>query len=303
MSIVIAGATGFIGRELVEALVKEGRRVFALTRDPNRLPASWKGTVEGLAWNGRGSGSWRSALEGCEAVVNLAGENIGEGRWTAARKKRILDSRLESAHALVAAMRAASKRPKRFVSASAVGYYGDLPEGEADESAPAGRGFLADVCRQWEQAALEAETLGVPTAVARFGVVLSARGGALPRMALPFKLMAGGRAGSGRQWLSWVHRDDAVAAVRFLIDRPDMTGPVNVVAPEPARNADFSAALGRALRRPVWAPAPAFALKAALGEMSDMILEGQRVLPTRLEQAGFRFRFPDADAALSAIYR
>lgn len=299
MKIVVAGGSGFVGRALVAALTARGDSVLLLTRGG---AAGADARVRALAWDGKSTGDWARELDGADAVINLCGENVAAGRWTPARKIQLIKSRVESTRALVAAISQDARRPKTLINASAVGYYGTAPEGECAEGAPQGRDFLAALCGQWEREALAAEPLGVRVVLARLGVVLGDGGGALAKMALPFKLFAGGPLGSGRQPLPWIHRDDAVAALLFALERDGVTGPVNVVAPQALDNRAFSAALGRALGRPSWAPAPAFVLRLALGEMSGMLLGGQRAAPKKLQAAGFGFKYPDADAALGALF-
>ena len=303
MNIVLAGGTGFIGGALVDALLARGDRPTLLTRDPEAAQGRWGANAACVAWDGKNDGDWAKTLDGADAVVNLSGASIADGRWTPARKLVLIKSRLEPARALVSALSSAAKRPKVLINASAVGYYGDVPEGAAAETAAQGRDFLASLCGQWEREALAAEPLGTRVVLARLGVVLEKDGGALPRMALPFKLFAGGPLGSGKQGFPWIHRDDVVGAILFALDRENLSGPANFAAPGAASNREFSAALGRALGRPSWAPVPAFVLKLALGEMAGMLLTGQRAAPKKLLDAGYRFKYETADAALSAIYR
>ncbi len=300
MRIVVAGGSGFVGRALVAALAARGDSVLLLTRGGAGSGADRR--VRTLAWDGKSTGDWVRELDGADAAVNLCGENVAAGRWTPTRKIQLIKSRVDSTRALVAAISQAARRPKALINASAVGYYGTSPEGECVEGAPQGRDFLAALCGQWEREALAAEPLGVRVVTARLGVVLGDGGGALAKMSLPFKLFAGGPLGSGRQPVPWIHRDDAVGALLFALERDALTGPVNVVAPQALDNRAFSAALGRALGRPSWLPALAFALKAALGEMSSMVLGGQRAAPKKLQAAGFSFKYPDADAALAALF-
>jgi hypothetical protein len=232
--------------------------------------------------------------------VNLAGESIAGGRWTDERKAAIRASRVEGTHAIVDAIAAASSRPKVLVSASAVGWYGPRDDEELDETAPAGEGFLASVCRAWEAAALGAAAHGVRTVALRIGVVLGPNGGALGRMLVPFRACLGGRLGSGRQWMSWVHRDDVVGLVLATLASDAYAGPVNATAPTPVRNRDFTAALARAVHRPALLPVPGVALRLALGEMADMLLTGQRVVPKVATGAGYEFRHPDLAVAIAA---
>lgn len=303
MKIILAGGTGFVGGALIDALTARGDTVALLTRDAGAAKSRWGAKVSPLAWDGKSSGDWVKALDGADAVINLSGESIASGRWTAERKLKLIKSRLDSTRALVSAISQAAKRPIVLVNASAVGYYGGAPEGPSAESSPQGRDFLAALCGQWEREALAAEPLGVRVVLPRIGVVLEKDGGALQKMALPFKLFAGGPLGSGLQGFPWIHRDDVVGAILFLIDHDKVSGPVNFAAPGALNNKEFSAALGRALGRPSWAPAPAFALKLALGEMAEMLLGGQVAPPKKLLDAGYAFKYPAADAALAAIYR
>jgi len=299
MKIVVAGGTGFIGGAVVDALLGRGDSVTLLSRG---APARRADSLEAVAWDGKSTGAWVKSVDGADAVVNLCGENVAAGRWTPARKLALIRSRVDSTRALVAAISQAAKRPRVLVNASAVGYYGAAAESRCAESAPPGRDFLAALCGQWEREALAAEPLGARVVLARLGVVLG-DGGALARMAVPFKLFVGGPLGGGRQAFPWVHRDDVVGAILFALEREALSGPVNVAAPQAVSNREFSAALGRALRRPSWAPVPAFVLKLALGEMSDMLLGGPAVEPKKLLDTGYAFKYPDADSALAAVYR
>lgn len=284
MHIVIAGGTGFLGEPLVKRLIACGDDVAVLSRNPSKVRAG-----RGLQWDGRTQGAWSDAVATADVVINLAGENIGDGRWTEARKKQLVASRLDATGAIAEALRRDPSRKRTLINASAVGYYGLHGDEELDESGSRGAGFLAELVDRWEGAARAAEPLA-RLVVLRFGVVLSAEGGALGKMLLPFRLGAGGPIGSGRQWMSWVDRDDAVRFVEWAIDREAARGVYNVTAPEPVRNRDFTRELGRALHRPAFMPAPAFALRLAFGEMADeVLLGGQRVLPKRAEQEGFTF--------------
>lgn len=303
MNIVLAGGTGFIGGALIDALNARGDKTTLLTRDPAAARVRWGSKVTPVAWDGKSGGDWTKALDGADAVVNLSGASIADGRWTAARKLELVKSRIDSTRALVAALSSAAKKPKVLVNASAVGYYGDVPEGAVTESSAQGRDFLASLCGQWEREALAAEPLGVRVVLARIGIVLEEGGGALAKMALPFKLFAGGPLGSGRQGFPWIHRDDVIGGILFALGEAKVSGPVNFAGPVAANNAQFSAALGRALGRPSWAPAPAFAIRLAVGEMADMLLGGATVVPQKLLDAGYKFKYADADAALTAVYK
>ena len=295
--IVISGGSGFIGEPLVKFLVARGDDVSVLTRNPSSVRVG-----KAVLWNPRERAGWEGPVRDADAVINLAGENVGAGRWTAQRKLAILQSREEVTTSLTDVM-LGSPNPKRvFVSASAIGRYGNRGDEVIDEQSAAGAGFLADVTKRWEEIALRAES-AARVVVMRFGVVLAANGGALGKMAIPFKVGAGGPLGNGRQWMSWIDRDDLIAMIVWAVDHPAVRGIYNVTAPNPVTNAEFTAALGRALHRPAILPAPAFALRLALGEMADeMLLGGQRVLPKRATAEGFQFRYSTVDASLKHIY-
>ncbi|HEX5760904.1 MAG TPA: TIGR01777 family oxidoreductase [Thermoanaerobaculia bacterium] len=300
MRVLITGGTGLIGSALARDLAAAGHEVVVLTRDPAKATGLAPG-VAAAPWDGRTAEGWGHLASGAGAIVHLAGENIGAGRWTAARQRRIRDSRVRSGEAVLAAIRAASPRPGVLVQASAVGYYGPRGDEPVDESARPGDDFLARVCIEWEASTAEAEALGVRRPVVRTGVVLAREGGALPKMLLPFRLFAGGPVGSGRQVLSWIHLADEVGAIRFLLERAGAGGPFNLTAPEPVANREFARAAGRTLGRPAFMPAPAPALRLALGEMADMLLTGQRAVPKRLRELGYPFRFPAIEPALQDL--
>jgi uncharacterized protein (TIGR01777 family) len=294
MRIVIAGGSGFIGEPLVRRLVARGDDVAVLSRNPAKVRAG-----RGVAWDGKTQGAWSEEVAAADAIVNLAGENVGEGRWTEERKRKLVTSRLDATGAIVQALRNAPPRDRVLVNASAVGYYGLRGDEELDEHGTRGRGFLAELVERWEAAAREAEPLA-RLVLLRFGVALAPDGGALKKMMLPFKLGAGGPVGSGRQWMSWIDRDDAVRIIEWAIDNRSARGVYNATAPEPVRNRDFTRALGRALHRPAFLPAPAFALRLAFGQMAEeVLLGGQRVVPRRAEREGFRFEVPTLDASFA----
>ena len=293
MKIVVAGGSGFLGSALVGAMRQDGDEVAILTRHPR--------SQHDIAWSpGSTDTAWTHAIEGADAVVNLAGESIAGGRWTTTRKAAIRESRIRATRALATAI-ASARKPPLFVSASAVGVYGPRGDEPVTEDTPPGFDFLAHVCRDWEQEALNA-TGSTRVVLLRTGLVLSKDGGALPRIALPFRLFAGGPLGSGRQFMPWIHLDDWVAMTRWALASSTASGPLNLTAPNPVTNAAFTRALGRALERPAVMPAPAFALRLALGEMADMLLTGQRALPARAQAMGFRFRYERVEDALRAIY-
>ncbi|HEX4966117.1 MAG TPA: TIGR01777 family oxidoreductase [Thermoanaerobaculia bacterium] len=301
MRIVITGGSGLIGRAVAREMGGEGHEVVVLTRDPSKVKELPSNT-RAVQWDGRTGDGWAPLLDGGTAIVHLAGESIAAGRWTASRKRRIRASRVESSGAVMAAIRQAKEKPKALLQGSAVGIYGPLGDEVATEAHPPGTDFLAEVCVEWEAATAEAESHGVRRPILRTGIVLAGDGGALPKMALPFRLGAGGPLGSGRQWLPWIHLADEVGAIRFLLEREVARGPFNLTAPQPLTNRDFSRALGKALHRPSLAPAPAFALRLVLGEMAAMLLQGQRAVPQRLLEMGYVFRFPEALAALRNLF-
>jgi len=295
--VLITGGSGLIGRALVDELAAARTEAVVLSRRPEAvrgLPAG----ARAAGWDGASAAGWAELAEGAAAIVHLAGENVGEGRWTAERKRRLRDSRLRSGEAVVAAVRAARRPPRVLLQASAVGYYGARGDQVLDEAAAPGEGFLGELSRDWEASTAAVEALGVRRAVLRTGLVLSRRGGALPRLLLPFRLGLGGPMGSGRQYWPWIHLADEVGAIRFLLAAESAAGAFNLAAPQPLPNREFGRVLGRVLRRPALMPAPAFALRAALGEMATIVLDGQRAVPRRLLAAGFGFRFPELEGAL-----
>lgn len=303
MKILLSGGTGFIGRALLKRLVEEKHRVILLTRRPALVKYLARDLVEVELWDGKTSGPWANRIEEVDGVVNLAGESIGAKRWTSTRKQLIVMSRIEPTKAIVTAIAIAKKKLSVLVNSSAVGYYGSVESGDVIESHPRGNDFLADLCERWEQEARAAENLGLRVVMFRNGIVLEKDGGALEKFLLPFKLFVGGPLGSGEQWLPWVHRDDAVDAIIFALQNPSLSGPVNLAAPDTATMKEFCSALGRAMGRPSWAPVPAFLLRAILGEMAGMVLTGQRVVPKKLVEAGFKFRYPKLDEALRAVLK
>lgn len=304
MHVLITGGTGLIGRAVAVELVGAGHRVTVLSRRPG--DASGRGLPAGVQvarWDGRSAEGWVELADGADAIVNLAGASIGAGRWSAAQKEVIRRSRLEAGQAVTAAVRQAARKPRVVVQASGVGYYGPRGDEVVSEATPAGDDFLARVAVEWERSTAEVAELGVRHVIIRTGLVLSTEGGSLPRLLLPFRLFAGGPMGSGRQWYPWIHIADEAAAIRFLIETESAQGPFNLTAPQPATSREFAAVLGRVMRRPAFFPAPAFALRAMLGEMADLVLTGQRAVPERLLALGFAFRYPTLEAALRDLLR
>jgi uncharacterized protein (TIGR01777 family) len=301
MKIVIAGGTGFLGRPLADALAAERHDVVVLSR----APSDSRGGARFVPWTPDGSaGALAGEIDGAAAIVNLAGEPIARKRWSADQKRRILDSRVNATRSLVEAIRRAANPPGVLVSGSAVGYYGPLEDQFATEDTQAGSDFLARVSVQWEAEAHRAASNRTRVVCLRTGLVLEQDGGALPKMLPPFKLFAGGPVGSGRQYWPWIHRDDWIRLVRWVIETGAVSGPVNGTAPNPVTNREFAGALGRALHRPAILPAPAFALRVMLGEMADaLLLSGQRAIPAKAQRLGFTFRYATVDDALRAVFK
>lgn len=295
MKIAITGASGLIGAALVSSLRTDGVQVVRLVR---RAPR----TDDEAQWDPDRHELDPAALRGTDAVVHLAAEPIGVRLWTDEYRQRLRDSRVEGTSTVAEALAAAADRPRLLLSMSAIGFYGDTGEVQVDESAPRGQGLLADIVADWEQATKPAVDAGLRVVTMRTAPVLARHGGLLGPMLPAFRLGVGGRLGSGRQWLSWVALPDLVAAMRFLLASDDLAGPVNISAPEPVRNEEFTKALGRVLHRPTVLPIPGWAIRRIVGEFADeAALASQRVLPRRLEDAGFTFTFPDIDAALRAV--
>ncbi len=295
-TILVSGANGLLGARLRAALTAAGDRPVALVRRAAR-----SGSDE-IAYDPAAGTIDAPALEGLDAVVHLGGTNIAAGRWTAALRREILASRVQSTSLIARTLPTLARPPRAFVCASAIGYYGPHDDEPVAETAPSGSGFLAEVCRAWEDATRPAEAAGVRTVQARIGIVLDRDGGALARMLTPFRLGLGGPIGSGRQYMSWIALDDVVGALQFAVQRDDLAGPVNVTAPAPVTNAEFGRTLGRVLGRPAVLPAPAFAIRMLLGDMGEeLILNGVRAVPARLEAAGFAFRHRTLEDALRAV--
>lgn len=301
MRVIVTGGSGLIGRALVDALRADGHQPVLVSRSPDRLTDLPAG-VETARWDAADAERFAEIAAAADAVVHLAGESIASGRWTAERKRRIRDSRVRSTAAVAKALGGMESPPGVLLQGSAVGFYGPRGDEEVDESDALGTDFLAEVCGAWEAASAAVEERGVRRAILRTGVVLDRDGGALPRMALPFKLFAGGPVGGGGQWLPWIHLADEIGAIRFLLEHPEARGPFNLTAPEPVTNRELAKSLGRALGRPSFVPTPGFALSLAMGEMSTLVLEGQRAVPRALFDLGYGFLFPRIDDALADLY-
>ena len=297
MKIVLTGGTGLIGAHLVRSLGAQGHQLTLLSRDPARASAG----VQAVAWQPLEEAAPAQALSGTDAVIHLAGEPIAAGRWTAERRERIEASRWTGTANLVRGLAAAEPRPRVLLAGSAVGYYGDRGDELLEEDATPGAGYLAAVADRWEREAAAAEKLRMRVVYLRTGVVLAREGGALPRMAAPFRAGAGGRLGTGRQWMPWVHIDDVVGLIELALGDEELRGPLNLVAPGAATNAELTRALGRALRRPAFMIVPTLALKLMFGGMSETLLASQRVIPAAAGRADYQFRYPRLDAALADL--
>ena len=308
MRTILTGGTGLVGRALAASLSGDGHEVIVLTRSPGSATSLPPG-VRAVGWDARTSEGWSELADGAACIVNLAGANLaGAGvlpsRWTAARRAAIRDSRVNAGRAVDEAVPRAAVKPAVVVQASGVGYYGNRGDEPVNEDTGPGDDFLARMAvDDWEPSTQAVEDMGVRRIVIRSGAVLDAREGALPRLVLPFRFFVGGRLGSGRQYLSWIHLADQVGAIRFLVDHPDGLGPFNLVAPEQVTYADVAHILGRVLKRPSLIPVPGFALRLAFGEVASVVLEGQRASSVKLLDLGYRFRFPALEPALHDVLR
>ena len=298
MRVIITGGTGLIGRPLSQALVAAGHEVVVLTRNPQKvknLPAG----VRLQQWDGASAAGWGELADGAHAIVNLAGEGIADGRWSSARKQAIRQSRIDAGKAVMAAIQAATTKPKVLVQSSAVGYYGsETGDALLNEAHSPGADFLAKVCFDWELSTAAASRQGVRRAVIRTGIVLSNEGGAFPKVVMPFNFFAGGPLGNGKQWMPWIHWEDQVRAIQFLIDNDQAEGAFNLSAPNPVRNSEMAKAIGAVKGRPAFMPAPGFAINMVFGEMGTVVLDGQRAVPQHLQELGFEFKYNTVEAAL-----
>ncbi|HEX8764855.1 MAG TPA: TIGR01777 family oxidoreductase [Candidatus Acidoferrum sp.] len=300
MKILVTGSTGLVGTALVKALANDGHTVCRLIRQQSKTTSGSKDGFD-VAWN-PATCELGAAGVGPDAVINLAGASIAGGRWTQKRKELLRTSRIDTTRALVKALARMNAPPRVLVSASAIGIYGDRTDEVLTEESKPGTDFLAGLAQEWEAEALKAEALGIRVVLARFGIILARHGGALAKMLLPFKLGAGGRLGSGKQWMSWITLEDVVGIIRFALENSAVRGAVNAVAPQPAQNLAFTKTLAQALHRPALFPAPAFALRLALGEMADaLLLSSQRVNSQKLQQLGYSFLYSDLLSALGAV--
>lgn len=298
MKLVVTGATGFIGSVLCSRLLEQGHSLTLLTRSAPRDATTQN--KRWLHWTPGATGQWEKVVDGADGVINLSGEPIAAKRWTPQQKGRIVTSRLETTRGLVEAIAKAEQKPKFLINSSAIGYYGPRGNEPITEEAESGTGFLAETTREWENEATKAESSGLRVVRLRTGVVLGRDGGALVKMVLPFKLFVGGPLGSGEQWMSWIHVEDEVGLILHLAAVEQARGPVNATAPNPVTMKEFCRTLGKVLGRPSWAPVPAFGLRLILGEMAEMLLTGQRVMPAAAQRLGYQFRYANLEEALQA---
>ena len=302
MKIAITGATGLVGSRLVARLNQKGHQILVFTRNPSKARQVFSATFSNLEivrYTPRESGEWQQRVSGCDAVINLAGEPIAE-RWSPQQKKAIMESRQIGTRKLVEAIAMAEQKPKVLVSGSAIGYYGTSESAAFDETSSSGSDFLAQVCQNWEQEAQKATEYGVRLVILRIGIVL-ANGGALGKMIGPFKMFAGGPIGSGKQWFSWIHRDDLVSLICQAVEQEDMSGVYNATAPNPVRMGKLCQTLGEVMNRPSWLPVPDFVLEVLLGDGASVVLEGQQVLPKQTQASGFDYQYPELKPALAEI--
>jgi len=298
MNLVIAGGTGFIGSALCDKLAQQGHTLTVLTRSP---PPAATSNKKWITWNPESGGAWEQVVEGADGVINLAGEPIAGKRWTQTQKEKIRSSRINATRALVRAISKAKQKPKILLNGSAIGYYGPHGDEMLTEDSPPGKDFLSRVCIEWEEEAKKAESDSLRVIRLRTGVVLGKGGGALAKMVPPFKLFAGGPLGSGKQWMSWIHIEDEGGLIQFLLENQDARGAFNATAPNPVTMKEFCKTLGTVLHRPSWAPVPAFALRLLLGEMAEMLLTGQRVLPEKAQKMRYAFKYPNLLNALQSL--
>ena len=301
MRVVLVGGSGFIGKKLIDRLLQAHCELTVLSRTPNKVKNSFR-AVHAELWDTKTNNALHDVLDGADAVINLTGESIASKRWTRMQKQRILSSRMESTQALIGAMKQMKRKPAVLLNASAVGYYGHVPEGEVTETRAKGNGFLADVCAVWEAEALKAQDFGIRVVLLRTGIVINKTGGALQKLLLPFRLFLGGPLGSGAQWFPWIHLQDEVSGILFAMENEHMSGPVNLAAPESVRMSEFCKVLGGILHRPSWIRVPSRALHLVLGEMAGpLLLEGQNMIPQKLIASGFKFQFPKLEDALKDL--
>jgi uncharacterized protein (TIGR01777 family) len=304
MRILISGSTGFLGAALVETLEQQGHSIARLVRPGTMQKSAGSSPVQTVPWDPVAGQFDAAGAEGADALIHLAGASIAGGRWNASRKDLLRTSRVDATRRLFGALAKLQRPPRVIVAASAIGYYGNRGDETLTEASAPGNDFLAGLCREWETETARGAEFGARVVIPRFGIILAAHGGALPRMALPFKLGAGGRLGDGRQWMSWLTLREVISIIQFALATSGLAGPVNAVTPNPVRNSEFTAVLAKTLHRPALLPAPAFALRLALGEMADaLLLVSQKVMPSKLADSGYAFQQPDLESALPDVFR
>jgi uncharacterized protein (TIGR01777 family) len=302
MKVIIAGGSGLIGNELSKLLASKGNEIRILTRDVSKNRQAGNDNLKFLQWDAHSVDPLVPYFQDVDAVINLVGENLGTGFWTKKKKQLIIQSRVQAGEALSSAILRSENKPLVFIQASAIGFYGNSKTKKFNEESPSGNDFLSNVATQWENSSIKLDNSSVRRVIIRTGIVLHPQSGALPLMTLPFKLLVGGPLGSGKQILSWIHIQDEIRAIDFVLRNSNLSGPVNLCAPDPQSNAEFGKTLARVIHRPYWFPAPAFALKIALGEKSTMVLDGQYVVPQKLVENNFVFNYPDLERALRDIF-
>lgn len=302
MKIVLAGGTGFVGSSLQTALSQQGHEVVILTRQKTRETQSTP-KLRFVPWDPTKNGAWAEHLKDVDACINLAGESIAAKRWTKVQKFKIIESRCDATQALVHAISKLSKKPQVLINASAVGFYGPHGDEIMTEKDGPGKDFLAQTCKAWEAHAIRAQDFGLRVVRLRFGIVLEKDGGALAKMIPPFKFFIGGPLGDGKQWMSWIHREDIIGMILWALENQQVSGPVNATASNPVTMKEFAATLGKIMGRPSFAAVPGLVLKILLGEMSDLLLTGQRVIPEKALALGYRFKYPSLETALQAILK
>jgi uncharacterized protein len=304
MRILVSGSTGFLGTALVETLEGQGHSIARLVRPGTSQKSTPGARAQAVQWDPVAGQFDAAGAEGADALIHLAGASIAGGRWNASRKELLRTSRIDATRHLIGALAKLQQPPRVIVAASAIGYYGNRGDETLTEASAPGKDFLAGACREWEAEAARGAEFGARVVNLRFGIILAAHGGALPRMAMPFKLGAGGRLGDGRQWMSWLTLRETISIIQFALATSGLTGPVNAVAPNPVRNSEFTSALAKTLHRPALFPAPAFALRLAVGEMADaLLLVSQRVMPSKLLDSGYPFLHPSLVGALAEVFR
>ena len=302
-SVIMTGATGFIGRSISPFFMKKGYDIIALSRNPSKYKEMQNNSFKLVSWDGQSCEGWLRYVDDTEVIVNLAGESIASGVWTTDRKNILIKSRVNSIQAILRAVSRASRKPNVLIQASAIGYYGSQGDQKLDESSPPGEGFLAQLTKEWENIAREIEKLGVRLVLLRFGVVLGRSGGILSRVNIPFRLFLGGHFGNGKQWISWIHISDILKATDFILMRPELSGVFNLTSPFPVKSREFFRAVGKSMNRPSWFHIPSAVLKLFIGEMAEEVfLTSQHVSPQKLLDKGFQYDYPKINDALADIY-